>query len=61
MKVTIWMPTLLNRPKGRPEERWWESVSGYLKIEGVPDWKKRVFDRKYWQRILEQTKIHPGL
>jgi hypothetical protein len=55
------MPTLLNRPKGRPKERWWDSVCGDLKIVGVLDWKKSVFDRTYWQRILEQAKTHPGL
>jgi hypothetical protein len=55
------MPTLLNRPKGRPKERWWDSVHGDLKIVGVLDWKKCVFDRKYWKGILEQVKTHPGL
>jgi hypothetical protein len=42
-----WMPTLLNRPKGRPKDRWWYSVRGDLKIVGVLDWKKCVVDRKY--------------
>ena len=60
-KIANWMPTLLNRPKGRPQGRWWDSVCGDLKIVGVLDWKKCVFDRKYWQGILEQAKTHPGL
>jgi hypothetical protein len=60
-KITNWMPTLLNRPKGRPKERWWDSVRGDLKIVGVLDWKKNVFGRKYWQGIPEQAKTHPGL
>jgi hypothetical protein len=42
-KLTNWMPTLLNRPKGRPKERWWDSVCGDVKILGVLDWEKRVF------------------
>jgi hypothetical protein len=25
-KITSWMPTLLNRPKGRSKERWWDTV-----------------------------------
>jgi hypothetical protein len=60
-KITKWMPTLLNMPKGRPKERWWDRVRGDLKIVGVLDWKKSVFDRKYWQGILEQAKTHPRL
>jgi hypothetical protein len=36
-KITNWMPTLLNRPKGRPKVRWWDSVSGDLKIVDVLD------------------------
>jgi hypothetical protein len=60
-KITSWMPTLLNRPKGRPKERWWDSVHGHMKIVGVVAWKRSVFDRKYWQGILEQAKTHPGL
>jgi hypothetical protein len=55
------MPTLLNRPKGRPEVRWWDSVRRDLKIVGVLDWKKSVVDRKYWQGIFEQAKTHLGL
>jgi hypothetical protein len=59
-KITNWMPTLLNMSKGRPKDRWWDSVRGNLKIVGVLDWKKiSVFDRKYWQGILEQAKTHP--
>jgi hypothetical protein len=54
-KITNWMPILLNRPKGRPKDRWWDSVCGDLKIVGVLDWKKSVLDRKYWQGILEQA------
>jgi hypothetical protein len=60
-KITNWIPTLLNRPKGRPKGRWWDSVCGDLKILGVLDWKKIVFNRKYWQGIFEQAKTHPGL
>jgi hypothetical protein len=37
------MPTLLNRPKGRPKDRWWDSVHGDLKIVAVLDWKKECF------------------
>jgi hypothetical protein len=54
------MQTLLTRTKGRPKDRWWDSVRGDLKIVGVLDWKKFVLDRKYWQGILEQAKAHPG-
>jgi hypothetical protein len=55
------MPTLLNRPKGRPKERWWDGVCGDLIIVRVLDWKKSVLDRKHLQGILEQAKTHPGL
>jgi hypothetical protein len=55
-KITNWMPTLLNRPKGRQ----WDSVHGDLKIVGVLDWRKSVLDRKYWQEILEQAKTIQG-
>jgi hypothetical protein len=36
-RITNRMSTLLNRPKGRPKERWWNSVGGVLKILGVLD------------------------
>jgi hypothetical protein len=45
------LPTLLNRPKGRPKERWPESVQKDLKIMGVWDWKKCVLDGKKMARI----------
>jgi hypothetical protein len=60
-KLTNWMPTLLNRPKGRPKERWWDSVCGDLKVVCVLDREKSIFDRKFWQGLLEQAKAHPGL
>jgi hypothetical protein len=60
-KITNWTPTLLNRPNGRPNGRWLESVQEDLKIMGVLDWKKSVLDRKKWQELLEQAKTHPGL
>jgi hypothetical protein len=60
-KITNWTPTLLNRPKRRPKERWLDSVQEDLKIMGVLDWKKRVLDRKKWQELLEKAKTHPGL
>jgi hypothetical protein len=48
--ITNWMPILLNRPKGRPKERWWDSVCGDLKIVGVLDWKKECFRQKILAR-----------
>jgi hypothetical protein len=39
------MPTLLNRPKGRPKAGWFDSVQEYLNITGVLDWKKCVLER----------------
>jgi hypothetical protein len=54
------MPTVLNRPKGRPKERWLDSVWEDLKIMGVLDWKKCVLDGKKWQELLQQAKTHPG-
>jgi hypothetical protein len=59
-KITNWTPTLLNRPKGRSEERWPDSIWEDLMIIGVLDWKS-VLDRKKWQELLEQAKTHPGL
>jgi hypothetical protein len=56
-KVTNWTPSLLNRPEGRPKERWLIVCGKVLRL-----WiGKSVLDRTKWQELLEQAKTHPGL
>jgi hypothetical protein len=56
-KISNWMPSLLNRPKGRPKERWLIACGKVLRL-----WiGKRVLDRTKWQELLEEAKTHPGL
>jgi hypothetical protein len=45
-KIPNWTPTLLNRPKGRPKERWLD-----MKIVGILDWKKKRFRREKMARV----------
>jgi hypothetical protein len=45
-KITNWTPTLVNRPKGRPEKRWLDSVREDLEIISVLGWKKSVLGRQ---------------
>ena len=49
------------RPVGRPRLRWMNQVEEDLKRMKTAGLKKKVEDRQGWNRIVEQTEIHPGL
>jgi len=59
-KITEWTPFKI-RPVGRPRLRWMDQVEENLKRMKIVGWKAKVEDRQEWNRIVEQTKIHPGL
>ena len=58
-KITQWTPYKTG-PVGRPRLRWIDQVED-LKRVGVVGWRAKVEDRQGWNRIVEQTKTHPGL
>ena len=49
------------RPVGRPRLRWMDQVEEDLKRMKIIGWRAKVEDRQEWNRIVEQTKTHPGL
>ena len=49
------------RPAGRPRLRWMDQVEEDLKRMKIVGWRAKVEDRQKWNRIVEQTKTHPGL
>ena len=49
------------RPAGRPSLRWMDQVEEDLKRMQIVGWRAKVEDRQEWNRIVEQTKTHPGL
>ena len=49
------------RPAGRPRLRWMDQVEEDLKWMKSVGWRAKVEDRQEWNRIVEQTKTHPGL
>jgi len=53
-KITEWTPA------GRPSLRWMDQVEDLKRIK-IIGWKAKVEDRQEWNRIVEQTKTHPGL
>ena len=59
-KTTEWMP-YKPRPVGRPRLRWMDQVEEDLKRMKIIGWRAKVEDRQEWNRIVEQTKTHPGL
>jgi len=59
-KITEWM-TYKTRPPGRPRLRWMDQVEEDLKRMKIIGWRAKVEDRQEWNRIVEQTKTHPGL
>ena len=58
-KIKKWRP-YKTRPAGRPRLRWMDQVEEDLKRMKIIGWKAKVEDRE-WNRIVEQTKTHPGL
>ena len=59
-KITEWTP-FKTRPAGRPRLRWMDQVEEDLKRMKSVGWRAKVEDRQEWNRIVEQTKNHPGL
>jgi hypothetical protein len=59
-KITEWAP-YKTRPAGRPRLRWLDQVEEDLKRLKITGWRPKVEDRQGWNRIVEQTKTHPGL
>jgi len=49
------------RPVGRPRLRWMDQVEEDLRRMKITGWKVKIEDRQVWNRIVEQTKTHPGL
>ena len=49
------------RPAGRPMLRWMDQVEEDLKRMKIVGWRAKVEDRQECNRIVEQTKTHPGL
>ena len=59
-KITEWTPCK-TRPAGIPRLRWMDRVEEDLKWIKIVGWRAKVEDRQEWNRIVEQTKTHPGL
>ena len=59
-KITEWTP-YKTRPVGRPRLRWMDQVEEDLKRMKIFVWRAKVECRQEWNRIVEQTKTHPGL
>jgi hypothetical protein len=59
-KITEWTPYKTG-PAGRPRLRWMNQVEEDLKRMKIIVWREKVADREEWNRIVEQTKTHPGL
>jgi len=59
-KITEWTQ-YKTRPVGRPRLRWMDQVEEDLKRMKIVGWRAKVEDRQEWNRIVEQTKTHPGL
>jgi hypothetical protein len=59
-KITEWTP-YKTRPAGRTRLRWRDQVEEDLKRMKIIGWRAKVEDRQEWNRIVEQTKTHPGL
>jgi len=49
------------RPVGRPRLRWMDQVEEDQRRMKITDWRVKIEDRQVWNRIVEQTKTHPGL
>jgi hypothetical protein len=59
-KITEWKP-YKTRTVGRPRLRWMDQVEEDLRKMKIVNWRKKMEDRQVWNRIVEQTKTHPGL
>jgi len=59
-KITEWKP-YKKRPVGRLRLRWMDQVEEGLRRMKITDWRVKIENRQVWNRIVEQTKTHPGL
>ena len=59
-KITEWKP-YKTRPVGRPRLKWMDQVEEDQRRMKITDWRVKIEDRQVWNRIVEQTKTHPGL
>jgi len=59
-KITEWKP-YKTRPVGRSRLRWMDQVEEDLRRMKIIGWRVKIEDRQVWNRIVEQTKTHPGL
>jgi hypothetical protein len=60
-KITEWTPYKIIPAVGRPRLRWMDQAEEDLKRMKIVGWMAKVEDRQEWNRIVEQTKTHPGL
>ena len=49
------------RRRGRPRKGWKEEAERDLQVLGLRRWRKLVMDRKKWNEIVRQAKVHSGL
>jgi hypothetical protein len=59
-RITEWKP-YKTRTAGRPRLRWMDQVEEDLRKMKIVNWRKKIENRQVWNRIVEQTKTHPGL
>jgi len=59
-KIIGWTPYNTG-PVGRPRLRWMDQVEEDLKRMKITGWWAKVEDRQERNRIVEETKTHPGL
>jgi hypothetical protein len=59
-RITEWKP-YKTRPAGRPRLRWMDQVEEDLRKMKIVNWRKKIECIQVWNRIVEQTKTHPGL
>ena len=58
-KMTEWK-LHKTRPVGRPRLRWMDQVEEDLRRMKITGWRVKIENRQVWNRIVEQTKTHPG-
>jgi len=59
-KITEWKP-YKTRPVERLRLRWMDQVEEDLRRMKITGWRVKIEGREVWNRIVEQTKTHPGL